>query len=169
MTILMEGALTFSFDGSCQATKYDAWSFYRNQFMKTCGGAKAIDFLCMSEGISWLIEVKDYRAHARTKPIDLAQEVAEKVRDTLAGLAAAKTNANDLDEKGMAQSALGAQHWRVVLHLEQPAKRSRLHPQTIDPANITLKLRQALKAIDPHACVVDQRGLRGRMCWAVSG
>ena len=33
------------------------------------------------------MEVKDYRANRRTKAIDLADEIALKVRDTLAGLA----------------------------------------------------------------------------------
>ena len=41
-----------------------------------------------------LIEVKDYRFHPRTKPIPLCDEVALKVRDTLAGLAAARVNVN---------------------------------------------------------------------------
>lgn len=73
----------------------------------------------------WLIEVKDYRQHQRTKTLDFAQEIAQKVCDTLAELAAAQCNANDQKEQTFAQDALSRKKMRVVLHLEQPHKPSR--------------------------------------------
>ena len=85
MTTITEGALTFSFPAGCQASKYDDWSFYSNQFQPVANGCKAIDILCVEGNVSWLIEVKDYRWHPRTKAIDIAGELATKVRDTLAG------------------------------------------------------------------------------------
>ena len=95
-TSIAEGALTFTFAADAEASKYDDWSFYRNQFQQGCfTDNKAVDLLCELNRSAWLIEVKDYRAHARTKAVDLADEVAIKVRDTLAGLVAARVGAND--------------------------------------------------------------------------
>ena len=89
MTEIEEGDLKFSFPDHCQADKYDEWSFYRNQFQSVAGGSKAVDILCLSDDATWLIEIKDYRKNPRLKLIDIGDEVAGKVRDTLAGLAAA--------------------------------------------------------------------------------
>ena len=43
MPSITEGQLKFSFPTAWQASKFDQWSFYRNQFQQVCGGAKAID------------------------------------------------------------------------------------------------------------------------------
>jgi len=83
---LVEGELKFTFGENCQASKYDEWSFYRNQFQNICGGSKAVDIICLNDCIIWLIEVKDYRVFQRTKPIDIGDEIAIKVRDTLLDL-----------------------------------------------------------------------------------
>jgi len=48
------------------------------------------------------------------------------------------------------------QQLRVVLHLEQPLKYSKLFPQVIDSANAPGKLRKMLRAIDPHAQIFSQ-------------
>ena len=123
MTILSEGCLQFNFDQSCLAEKYDDWSFYRNQFQSTCGSAKAVDMICLSDDISWLIEIKDYRQHKRTKPQDLGDEVALKVRDTLAGLVAAKMKANDSNEKTFAKRVLpvpGGPSSKIPLGISAP-------------------------------------------------
>jgi hypothetical protein len=73
-----EGRLTFTFPDPLEAAQYDSWAFYRNQFNSAFGGTKAIDFICIDNDKTWLIEVKDYRANRRTKAIDLADEVALK-------------------------------------------------------------------------------------------
>ena len=96
MTNITEGDLTFSFPDYCQASKYDDWPFYRNQFQAVAGASKAVDILCVECNTSrrerrmastaWLIEIKDYRQHTRKKCIDIADDLARKVRDTLAGL-----------------------------------------------------------------------------------
>ncbi len=106
MPSITEGALTFQFPDGWQATKFDDWRFYRNQFQKVCG-AKAIDMLVIaSDHCMWVIEVKDYRVHPRTKTIALPDEVACKVRDSLAALVAARVNANDEGEKQISSAAL---------------------------------------------------------------
>ena len=160
-TEIEEGSLTFSFPGHCTATKYDGWAFYRCQFQSVAGGSKAVDLLCLTDDVAWLIEVKDYQQHqGRIRP-DLGDEVAAKVRDTLSGLAAASANANERCEQAMACQALATKRrWRVVLHLEQPNVRSGLRSQPFDLAHVNQQLKRSLKgslkAIDAHPAVVDR-------------
>ena len=154
MTELSEGGPRVRFPGTRQVGKYDDWAFYRNQFSRV-GHSRAVDFVYVSGDECWLIEVKDYRSHPRTKPTDIEQEVASKVRDTLAGLATARANATEPEERNLAKAALRSGKWRVALHLEQPQHPSRLRPKAIDPASLTTKLRRTVKAIDPHPRVVD--------------
>lgn len=104
----------------------------------------------------WLIEVKDYRLHWRTKPSCLSEELAVKVRDSLAGIAAASCNANDPQEKQIAKRALRTGSWIVLLHLEQPRVPSKIRPRIVAPADLTQKLRRVLKAVDPHPKVVNK-------------
>lgn len=168
MTVLKEGELTFTFDNGCDVGKYDAWSFYRRSFQNAAGGSKGVDFVCVCEGVAWLIEVTDYSSHPRQMPEPgiLSGEVAEKVRDTLAGLAAAATNAEDADEKEIARRALEPnRRWRVALHLELPDQRSELWSKKNDLADLRLKLRAALKSVDPDASVVDTSRSRAGMNW----
>lgn len=167
--VITEGTLTFDFDVDAAACKYDAWSFYRNQFQQGCfTDNKAVDLLCASDRSAWLIEVKDYRAHPRTKAIELADEVAIKVRDTLAGLVAASIRATDPDERAFARRMLRTQKIRVVCHLEQPAKGSRLRPRVIEPDKLKAKLRVLLKAIDAHPIVTDRSSTGATLPWAVA-
>ncbi|ATJ83383.1 hypothetical protein ACFPTY_10205 [Halomonas beimenensis] len=168
-TTLTEQQLAFTFADGAEPSQYDDWSFYRNQFNAVCGGTKAVDFVCLDGDQLWLIEVKDYRRHRRTKVIDLGDEIAHKVRDTLAGLVAASCNANDAEERHMARQAVGRSRLRVVLHLEQPRNPSRLFPRAVDPDDVRLKLKQRLKAVDPHPKVVDQFALGAEVPWTVDG
>ena len=168
MTEIEEGDLGFSFPDHCEAGKYDDWAFYRNQFQSVAGGSKAVDIVCIAEDAAWLIEVKDYRRHPRTKPSDLGDELAGKVRDTLAGLAAASANANCQEERALARRALAAKRrWRVVLHLEQPWG-TRLRPRPVDVASVlTEMLGRKLKAVDPHPLVLDRETHRSDIPWTV--
>lgn len=156
MPTLTEGDLTFTFPNHWLASAFDKWSFYLNQFQSVCGGAKAIDMLAIEPRVCcWHIEVKDYRRHRRTKTTDLAEEIAIKVRDSLACLVAASVRANDVTEKSAARAAIRCPQLRVVLHLEQPLKHSPLFPRAIDPAKIKQDLKRLIKAIDPHPQVVE--------------
>lgn len=168
MAVLSEGRLQFNFGPSCRAEKYDEWSFFRNQFQSTCGGAKAVDIICLSGNTCWLIEIKDYRQHKRTKPQDLGDEIAIKVRDTLAGLVAAKMNANAVSERDLAKKAIQAKAINVVLHLEQPEKHSKLFPRAIDPAAVKQSLKRQLRAIDAHPRIVNKHTLSAHMDWIVT-
>lgn len=156
MVTLTEGKLACTFPDGWQVTKYDDWAFYRNQFVGCCGGNKAVDFLAhdLENRILWLIELKDYRQFHRTKGITLWDEVAVKVRDTLAGLFAAKMELGH-DDHAFARQTLAAQKLRVVLHLEQPASHSALFPRAFTLANIQQKMKQIIKPVDAHPKVVE--------------
>jgi hypothetical protein len=166
---IQEDRLVFTFPVDAISSKYDAWSHYRNQFNSAFGGTKAVDVVYAAADTGWLIEVKDYRINPRTKAIDLADEVALKVRDTLAGLISARLHANDADEKRVADALLQKRRLRVVLHLETPRSRSRLRPNAIEPDKVLQKLKTLLRAIDPHPCVVDQHSIAPAMNWTVQG
>ena len=166
---IQEDRLVFTFPVDAISSKYDAWSHYRNQFNSAFGGTKAVDVVYAAADTGWLIEVKDYRINPRTKAIDLADEVAQKVRDTLAGLISARLHANDADEKRVADALLQKRRLRVVLHLETPRSRSRLRPNAIEPDKVLQKLKTLLRAIDPHPCVVDQHSIAPAMNWTVQG
>ena len=163
------GDLTFSFLDRCDAGKYDDWSFYRNQFQSVAGSSKAVNMLCVDDDAAWLVEIKDYRHHPRTMPVDLGDEVAGKVRDTLAGLAAASAKANDDDERRLARRALAKRRWRVALHLEQPRATSRLWHQPFNRASVGPKLRsKRLKAVDAHPVIVSRDDPRSKKVpWTV--
>lgn len=147
--------ILFHFPANWQIAKFDDWSFYRNQYMKMHNGIKALDLLAQDpQQCLWLLEVKDYRQHKRTKPSALDVEVATKLENTLAALLPARCNATPT-EAGLARQFLSSKRLRVVLHLEQPAKHSKLRPRAINPVDVQQKLRQRLKPIDAHPLVTE--------------
>lgn len=165
--VIVEDRLTFTFPTLALATKYDDWSHYRNQFNKSFGGTKAVDIIFVDQDTTWLIEIKDYRQNPRLKPIELHEEVASKVKDTLAGLVSAALNANDAGEKQFGRAAIKKNRIRIVLHLELPSTISKLFPQALNRANVLTKLRQSVRSVDPHPAVVDKSTLHPTMNWTV--
>jgi len=165
--------LLFSFSNQWIVTKYDEWKFYRHHWSRMWNGIKAVDLLAVDhDRTAWFIEVKDYTrmdhgSDERPEASNLGQVVALKVFDTLAAMLPAKVNATDDDEKKVALSISRAKRLRVVLHLEQPATKSRLRPRAIDPADIRQKLKQLLKSIDAHPAVVSIGEMAG-LDWRVT-
>lgn len=153
---LVEGDLQFKLNAVDFAEKYDDWRHYRNVFNSACGSSKAVDFVISKNNNLWLIEVKDYRRHARTKPSELADEVVLKVRDTMAGLVSTAFVGIDANEISKSRSALSLRRLRIILHLEQPSKPSRLFPRSVDPADVLMKLKQKIRFADCHPTVVDR-------------
>jgi hypothetical protein len=178
MPTIKEGTLTFEFPGSWKAVKLDDWSFYRNQFIRLssglrqpcgqcgaelrcriCGtiktqGVKAVDILARDAAATlWLLEVKDYRQSPRTMTIGLADEVALKVRDSLAILVAAAMSAREPEEQSFAREALTRKRICIGLHLEQPKQHSKLFPRAIKPTDVHDRLRQLVRSIDPHPSI----------------
>ncbi len=189
---ITEGELTFTFPEGWKATKADDWSFYRNQFAKRfdgirlackkcnaevrcreCNtaktiGVKAVDILAIDpRSAAWLIEVKDYRRNRRTKAIDMADEVAVKVRDSLAMFLAASKNATVPSEISAAAAVGSSPAIHVILHVEQVRKPSKLFPRAINPANVKQRLKQLIKFVDPHPRIVETRAMCG-VSWTVA-
>lgn len=167
MTTIEEGSLCFTFPDGWRASAYDKWPYYQNQFRDSCGGSKAVDIVALGpDNRLWLVEAKDYRQHPRTKPIELWDEIARKMRDTLAGLFCAKIEPAHANH-GDATNAFGATRLRVILHLEQPATHSKLFPRVFDPEKVRQKLRTMVKPIDAHPLVVELNNLAG-VPWQVT-
>ena len=191
MPTITEGQLKFDFPNGWQSSKFDKWIFYRNQFMRLaeasmncrkckdtircakCGdrkvaGTKGVDILAIApDSICWQIEIKDYRLTRESSFAFLADEVALKVRDTLACLVAARINANDAGEKQLADAGLRCNGLRVVLHLEQPIPKSPLESLASRRANVLQRLRQLVKAIDPRPLVLAMNEMDG-VVWTVT-
>lgn len=160
-TTLEVDGTTFVFNADWQASKYDEWSFFKNKLSKL--NAKGVDIVAIKAGRELhLIEVKDY-THPETSSVpldDLPMTVAEKCRDTLGGLAAARLRAIDAEQQ-LAKTSMLAGEIRIALHIELVSKRGPLFSPSAVRANLQTKLRAKLKAIDPHARVEGHGGLLG--------
>ncbi len=155
MPTIIEGDLQFEFPDTWIAEKYDEWDFHKRKFSHVCNGSKAIDILAIDPGACcWLIEAKDHRMGHSTTAVDLAMLVAQKFRDSLAGLATARVRAAGVEQQA-SDAGLDCPELRVVLHLEQPPTTSPLFTVAINPANVLQRLKQLVKAIDPRLHVVD--------------
>ena len=162
-TLFVEG-LHFDFPEGWLASKYDDWSFYRNQFIKQGNHIGAVDILTISsENNAFLIEVKDYCHPETIKPSELAQAIANKVFHTLAALLPAKLYANDPVERQLASAILNCASLKVVLHIEQPHR----HSPVVDLADLKQKTRRLLRAIDPHLKIVTKSKMQG-LAWSVT-
>jgi hypothetical protein len=96
-----EGNLKFSFDASWQVVKYDDSSLYRKG-VGILRGTKAVDFIGLQKETVFFIEVKDFRGHRienqnRLIGGDLAIEIGQKVRDSVAGLIGAHRTSSDAE------------------------------------------------------------------------
>lgn len=191
MPAIKVGTLTFTFPQDWEVSQLDEWSYYRNQFQNmgnnvrmacskcsaelVCGtcrtvknaGIKGCDIIAIITETAWLIEVKDYRRHQRSKAIGLADEVALKVRDSLAVMFGARANAIEAGERAFAERAVSCTRLRVVLHLEQTTTPSKLFPRAIRPADVLQRLKQLIKAVDPHPAVVEIADLHS-IPWSVA-
>ena len=166
----IEGQLTFDFPDGWRICRLGETSYYSRHFQGFCssagsgGGCKEVDFLAYDpkERVLWLVEVQDYRVQQRTKPIDVADEIAVKARDSLALLRLAPIRDTTASESGrcqagdFARSSKSATNVRVVLHCELPTHPSRLFPGIRNSANLQQKLRTKLRCVDPRAVVVDK-------------
>lgn len=162
--VLKEGGLTFAFPAGWIASQYDAWSFYRHQFIKQRDGIQGVDFIAIDpEGTAYLIEVKDYRHPNTGKPSQLPEAIATKVLMTLAALLPCRLNGTVADEKDMASRTLKCKRLRVVVHIEQRGRRIPI----VDPADLRMKLERMLRAVDAHPKVVSSQ-TAANLGWSVS-
>jgi len=163
-TALQVEKLTLTFPADWLASKYDDWSFYRNQFSRQDNGIQAVDVLAREpNGTAYLIEVKDYRHPNTERPSQLPQAIANKVLMTLAAMLPAKLNGNDPGERTIANAVLTCKRLRVIAHVELPQR----HQPAMDPADLKQKLAQLLRAVDAHPKVVSKNNMLG-LGWAVA-
>ena len=157
MPRLIIGGLAFTFPNGWTASVYDEWRFYRRDFIGICIGTRAVDILVLPPNgdCLWLVEVKDYRTHPREKPGGFAEVIAQKTRDTLAGLAAARLRADLPREQRVAHQALRCNRIRVIFHLETPTAGPDVGMWLTVRGNVQNKMRTLLGSVDPDAQVVS--------------
>lgn len=103
MTVFEESQLKFEFDDeqwSC-LIRYDQTRDYQN-ICNSISGTKGVDFIGLfKESELFLFEIKNYRGHrieSKPKIEVLDQEVAQKVRDTIAGIVGGARNSTNQKE-----------------------------------------------------------------------
>ena len=153
--------LLFTFTSGVAAQNYDQWQHYTTVW-NAHGNRKAVDVVAVqnhgAKATARLIEAKDYRIITNPpKPCNLAglaQTMADKVRDTRAGLNDASTKAVHASEKQLAAAAVQTPKTNVVLHLEpHRGIHSKLFPTNFS-ANVLQKLRQLLNASNSKPAVI---------------
>ena len=164
-----EGAFRYTFPREWKVFRLQTDEFYRRQFQGFNGGSKEVDFIALDgNDCLWLLEAKDFSNHPRSNPRDLAEEVADKVRDSLACLEAMQVSSLSNPGSRVAGEGLSkAQSCRVVLHLEMPTP-GNLALSPIDSSNVRMRLRQLLRGIDSTALVADQSRLRDEIPITIS-
>lgn len=168
MVSLQVDGMELLFPDNWLVMKYDDSAFHRRQFQSFAGGSKAVDVIALCGDDLWLIEVKDYRQARREKSMSIEDEMAGKVRSTLAGLATARIRANDQEEREFAKRAMQTANIRIALHLEQARHPNRLFPQVVDPLSTQIALRKALRAVDSHPLLVSRQSAGHSAAWSVA-
>jgi hypothetical protein len=132
--------------------------YYRK--MRKLEGSKALDFvaLCSSAGQGkrlWLIEATDYRARRLPKMRDLALEVAQKTRDSVAGIAGFhRTSSRPADWEPLAKALLEkSRPVYVLLWLEQSGLAHR-KKQFVD--TLTKEIKRLLAWLGARVLVTSQ-------------
>ena len=155
-----EGQISFDFPNGWLIARPGESPYYSRHFQRFGSGGQGVkeaDFVAWdpAEKTVWLMEVKDYRLHPRTKIHDLADEVVEKARDTLALLRAAQSQDRNQPDaiRDVAAESAPATSIRIVIHCALPARPSKLFPGIKDAANLQTKLRERVYAVDPRALV----------------
>lgn len=134
-TTLDEGSLRFEFNDAWTVVKYDDTAEYAGVRKQT--EAKGVDFVALIPAagrrfVIYLIEVKDFRGHRienapRIRGGELALEVAQKVRDTVAGVIGACRTSSEVQpwERFAGVLRRTRDEVRVVLWLERDRPPSR--------------------------------------------
>ena len=177
MSTIQVESLTFAFNAAVSAGKYDQWQHYTKVWNVPPGGRKAVDVVAVEaaprQSTAWLLEAKDFRVITNPPKAcnvgGLARLVADKARDTLAGLAHARNHAVVEREQLLATAALAATAQRIVLHLEpHTGAHTALFP-TGFAAGILQQLQQLVRDLDPKPQVLNLSNTRAAgVPWNVS-
>ena len=172
-----EGGLTFDFPDDWSVCRPGATSYYSVRFQQFCGSCKETDFAMFDPGSGklWLLEVKNFATHARSKPIPLKDEFAQKVRDTLALITASAycdqtpSQPKEMEAGEFARTARAATSLGVVLHCEPQPRPSKLFPATAEMANLLQAIKAALTPLGPAAAVkLARKDAYAGLPWAVA-
>lgn len=170
MPRVKEGEFSYVFPEDWLVQKWDDTAFHLNQFQHFAAGSKAVEFVAFNpqDEKLWLIECKDFRPNGRTKTIELCDEIAQKVRDSLAALICAR-NADDVELRRFARMALKKTELRCIVHWEHPLKPHRLWPSSMmDRKNMRDKLRQRMAVVDSLADIGNLSQLNRTQPWTIS-
>jgi hypothetical protein len=169
VTVIDESGLRFEFDATWQhAVKWDDSTAYRDGIGKLLPGTKAVDILCRGQKQCCLIEVKNFRGHrienkGRLANGELMEEVAQKARDTLAGvLGAARMRGEHEHWEPYAKAMASQEHLRVVLWLEEdltppPGPGTRDERWKTQLSVRQNELKQRLRWLTTHVLVTSAR------------
>lgn len=112
--------MVLSFPGQWEVEDFDAWygsGAAAKPLTNSPFKAKDCDVLALSEGVLWLIEVKDYTYPGKKIPEDLHDTFALKVFHTLARLMSV-AHFGQHDRKNFCRRAINAKEIRVALAIE---------------------------------------------------
>ncbi len=164
--------MRFDFPVEWSVVKFDATRFYQNR-VKKCHGTKAVDFLAWTGDALFMIEAKDFRQYRiENKPRiasgDLAREVAQKVRDTIAGLYGAFRW--EIEEVQPFYSKLLRKNHRihVVLLLEEDRPARVANDFKIKRSNLLTILKSQLKFLNVRCSIHNREDLPARFQWSVA-
>lgn len=173
MIIIQEGKLQFEFSSDWQVCKYDGENhFYHNQVCR-CQGTKAVDILASSGTELFMIEAKDFRGDRinnkeRIIKGELVIEVAQKVRDTIAGLYGAYRCFNDELQPFYNQLFYGKrQPVKVVLLLEEDIYSGKIKSLKQKRSALAKALHKQLKFLGVHCHVHSCSDLPVHFQWRV--
>ena len=129
-TVFDEEHLRFEFSEDWSVIKFNAHRDYVER-IRNLPGTKALDFVAVHTGTRlYLIEVKDFRGHRienrpRVSDGELALELGQKVRDTIAGIVAAYHRGSIEDwARPVRRLTDAGEPVRVLLWLEQDLPRA---------------------------------------------
>ena len=178
MILIRVESLTFHFDASVNADKYDNWQHVNNDWADR-QGKKKMDLVAVEPMPAvqtlWMVEAKDFRIVTNPpKPSNVAglpQTVADKARHTLLGLADAAENAQRPSEWGLSSRTKACKTTRIVLHLE-PHSPSGMHTALFPKnfvASVYQRMKQLVSHIDPNPLVLEISNTpQARVPWSVS-
>jgi hypothetical protein len=167
MTTIRERSVVWTFPAGWAARKFDGVGYQHNQFAHVAGGSQAVDITALDPAGTtlWLIEAKEFVEGRRgADKVPLPVEIATKVRDSLACIFAASIRANGI-EQASARDYLAVANLRVVLHLEQRVAPPAMLKPVYNPADVRDKLKQLLRAIDPHPIVMSTQSPSAAVAW----
>lgn len=170
MLSFSESRLEFHFAEGWQVIKYDDEPAYR-KMTELMPGMKGIDFLALHDDVLYFIEVKNFRnastgEDVRLNSDALVHQVAQKVRDSLAGMIGAYRNAQEpIVWQRFANHVVARERpVRVVLWL---GHRFSTAENKVQQSVLLNQLKKALAWLTPHVWVADEatnpfleRGLR---------